>query len=178
MTTAHPTRPIARVVPRASAPLRGLGVVGLLLAVPAVALLTLWPTHLLLRIKPQVVRSIEWFHARDMLDWLYWTRLEVLANVAMFVVLAMLLVFVLGARRWWLALGLCLAATVGIELTQHLLLPGRVATVRDVIANGFGAVVGVGLAAVLEAVVRRGRRRALEREGVWAPRESERGATA
>lgn len=145
------------------APLRRLGVVGLLLAVPVAALLTLWPTHWLLRLKPRVLRGIEWFHARDMLEWVYWTRLEVLANVAMFVVLALLLVFALGARRWWIALGVCFAATIGIELVQHLFLPGRVASAKDVVANGAGAVIGVVAAALIEAAVRGSRRRSRAR---------------
>lgn len=150
---------LERVAPRASAPLRRWGVVGLLLALPVVAVVTLWPSHFLLRIKPRVVRGLEWLHARELFEWVYWTRLEVLMNVAMFVPLAVLLVFVLGARRWWVALGLCLAATVGIEVAQHLFLPGRVETVRDVVANGVGAGVGVALGAGIEALVRRARRR-------------------
>lgn len=143
-----------------TAPLRRLGVVGLLLALPVVGVLTLWPTHWLLRAKPRVLQGLRWLHAREMFEWVYWTRLEVLANVAMFVPLAMLLVFVLGARRWWIALGLCLAATVGIEAVQHLFLPGRVASVKDIVANGVGALLGVALAAVVEAAVRARRRRA------------------
>ncbi len=145
-----------------AAPLRRLGVVGLLLALPVVAVVTLWPTHWLLRIKPRVVQGLEWLHAHDMLEWVYWTRLEVLTNVAMFVPLAVLLVFVLGARRW-IVLGLCLAVTVGIELAQHLFLPGRVATVRDVVANGVGAGLGVLIGIGIEAIVRRGRQRGRER---------------
>lgn len=148
-----------RFVPRSSAPLRRVGVIGLLLALPVVAVLTLWPTHWLLRVKPGVVRGIEWFHARELLQWVYWTRLEVLANVAMFVPLALLLVFLLGARRWWMALGLCVAATIGIELVQHVLLPGRVASAKDVVANTAGAVIGVVIAVAIEAVVRAGRHR-------------------
>lgn len=154
-TTGHQPRVTVRYVRRASAPLRRFGVIGLLLAVPVVAIVTLWPTHWLLRAKPEVVRGIEWFHAREMFEWLYWTRLEVLTNVAMFVPLALLLVFALGARRWWIALGLCLAATVGIELVQHVMLPGRVASVKDVVANGIGAGIGVLLAVAIEAIVRR-----------------------
>ncbi|WP_347754305.1 VanZ family protein [Agrococcus sp. ProA11] len=152
-----------RFVPRSSAPLRRVGAIGLLLALPVVALLTLWPSHLLLRFKPRVLQGIEWFHAREMLEWVYWTRLEVLANVAMFVPLAALLVFLLGARRWWLALALCLAATVGIELVQHVLLSGRVASAKDVVANTAGAVIGVLIAVAIEAIVRAARRRSARR---------------
>ncbi|GEK79700.1 VanZ family protein [Agrococcus baldri] len=158
--SAHATRVVS--LPRTSAPLRRLGAIGLLLAIPVVAIMTLWPTHFLLRIKPRVVQGIEWFHTREMFEWLYWTRLEVLANVAMFVPLALLLVFVLGARRWWVVLGLCLAMTVGIELTQYFM-PGRVASLKDIAANGMGAVIGVLLAVAVEAIVRRVRRGSFER---------------
>jgi glycopeptide antibiotics resistance protein len=152
------------------APLRTLGAVGLALAVPVVLVVTLWPTHFLLRAKPRIVRGLEWFHTRGMLEWVYWTRLEVLANVAMFVPLALLLTFVLGARRWWLALLLCVALSAGVELAQHVLLPGRVATVRDVIANGVGAAIGVVIASVIEGVVRLARRRAAAPAPVGAAR--------
>ncbi|WP_413316672.1 VanZ family protein [Agrococcus sp. 1P02AA] len=151
------TRPIVRGARRASAPLRHIGVIGLLLAVPVIALITLWPTHFLLRFKPRVVRGIEWLHDREMFEWIYWTRLEVLANVAMFVPLALLLTFVLGARRWWVALALCLALTVGIEAIQHFM-PGRVASLKDVVANGTGAAIGVLLAALTERTLRFERR--------------------
>ncbi|SDS35040.1 VanZ family protein [Agrococcus carbonis] len=151
-------------------PLRTLGAVGLALAVPAVLMVTLWPTHFLLRAKPRIVRGLEWFHTRGMLEWVYWTRLEVLANVAMFVPLALLVTFVLGARRWWLALLLCVALSAGVELAQHVLLPGRVATVRDVIANGLGAAIGVLLATVIEGIVRLARRRAASPPTVAPPR--------
>ena len=153
---------VVMVPRREMAPLRRVGALGLLLAVPVVLLMTLWPTHFLLRAKPRVVRGIEWLHAREMLEWLYWTRLEVLANVAMLVPVALLLTFVLGARRWWLAVTLCVALSFGVELTQHFM-PGRVATVQDIVANGAGALIGALLAVVVEAVARSARRRALRR---------------
>lgn len=153
------SEPRVVVVPRARrAPLRRLGIVGLLLGIPVVLVVTLWPTHFLLRAKPRVVRGIEWLQARDLADWLSWTRLEVLANVAMFVPLALLLVFVLGARRWWFAVALCVALSLGVEVVQHFL-PGRVASVRDIVANGIGALLGALLAVAIEAVVRSVRRR-------------------
>ncbi|WP_405216952.1 VanZ family protein [Agrococcus sp. Ld7] len=146
-----------------SAPLRRVGAIGMLVALPVVGVLTLWPTHWLLRAKPRVVRGIEWFHSRELLQWVYWTRLEVLANVAMFVPLALLLTFLLGARRWWIALSLCVATTIGIELVQHVLLPGRVASVKDVVANTAGALIGVVLAVACEALMRASRRRSAQR---------------
>ena len=60
---------VVMVPRREMAPLRRVGALGLLLAVPVVLLMTLWPTHFLLRAKPRVVRGIEWLHAREMLEW-------------------------------------------------------------------------------------------------------------
>lgn len=146
----------------AKPPLRRLGIVGLAITAPLALLLTLWPTHLLMRAKPQVVRGIEWFHDRDLFEWIYWTRLEVLANVAMLVPIALLLTFVLGARRWWIAVALCAAASLGVELVQYSM-PGRVASVLDVVANSLGALIGALLAAVIEVVVVRARRSSTRR---------------
>lgn len=150
-----PSEPRVVVVPRARrAPLRRLGIVGLLLGIPVVLVVTLWPTHFLLRAKPRVVQGIEWLQERDVALWLSWTRLEIIANVAMFVPLALLLTFALGARRWWIAVALCVALSLGVELFQHSM-PGRVATVRDVLANGIGAALGALAALAAEAIARR-----------------------
>ena len=157
---AAPSTRATRAVHRDVAPLRTVGALGLLLCVPVVLVVTLWPTHFLLRLKPRVVRGLEWLHARDLADWLTWTRLEVLANVAMFVPLALLLTFVLGARRWWITVGLCVAVSLGVELAQHAM-PGRIASARDIVTNGLGAVLGVSLAIPVEAIVRRTQRASL-----------------
>lgn len=141
-----------------AAPLRRLGIAGLALAIPVVLLVTLWPTHFLLRAKPRVTRGIEWLHARDLFDWLTWTRLEVLANVGMFVPVALLVTFVLGARRWWVTVAACTALSVAVELVQAFM-PGRIAAALDVIANGLGALLGALLAVTIEALVRRRRAR-------------------
>jgi len=76
--------------------------------------------------------------------------LEFAANVAMFVPLGMLLLLLLGPRRWWLAALLTLGLTGGIELVQAGM-PSRVSDLRDVAANSGGAVLGIllGLAGTL-----------------------------
>ena len=147
---------------RRSAPLRRVGSVGLLLGVPIVLVITLWPSHLFMRAKPRVVQGIEWLHSQQLFEWLYWTRLEVLANVAMLVPVALLLTFALGARRWWMAVAMCVAASVGVELVQSFM-PGRVSSNLDVIANGLGAVIGALLGVAIEAMVVRGRRASARR---------------
>lgn len=143
-------------VRRDRAPLRRLGVIGLLIGLPVVLVLTLWPTQLVMRAKPEVVRGLQWFHEREMLEWLYWTRLELLANVAMLVPVALLLTFLLGRRRWWLAVALCAGASLGVEALQSFM-PGRVASVPDIVANSLGACLGALLAVAVEVIVVRAR---------------------
>jgi hypothetical protein len=69
--------------------------------------------------------------------------IEFAANVALFVPLGALLTL-LTRRPWWGAL-LALALSVSAELAQ-LVLPGRLPTARDVVANALGAAVGAAVA--------------------------------
>lgn len=118
--------------------LAALGVygVGLLLVV-------LWPQHVDRDLVPLIERVHEWFppvtHA----------RVEFAANVLLFVPPAALLATLLRRRRWLIA-PLGFAASGLIELVQDALLPGRTADLRDVLANGTGAVLGLLLALVLD----------------------------
>jgi glycopeptide antibiotics resistance protein len=82
---------------------------------------------------------------------------QFLANVALFVPLA--LIVGMATRRWWLGLVVGIATSGGSELVQRAL-PGRDASVEDVIANSLGAAIGAVLAL---AMVRRQRVRKLDR---------------
>lgn len=139
-----------------TAPLRPVGVVGLVLAVPVGMLVTLQPTRAILA-RPVVEDGLERLHERGLVEWLDWTRFEVLANVAMLVPLALLLTFVLGRRRWWAALVLCVGASVGVEIAQSFI-PGRDPAASDIVANTVGAVIGTLAAVGAEASVQRIRR--------------------
>jgi VanZ family protein len=95
------------------------------------------------------------------------TRLEFLANIALFVPVGMFLLLLFGTRLWWVALVASFAMTTVIELAQRNI-PGRVPDERDLLANGLGAVVGVFFALVLTApaALRRRRRRRAKAGGV------------
>ena len=79
---------------------------------------------------------------------------DFVANILMFAPIGLLLVLVLGARRWAVALVAAVAFTVLIEVVQ-LGIPSRVADVNDVLLNAGGALLGV-LAGLLVARVRSG----------------------
>jgi len=76
-------------------------------------------------------------------DWLDFTRLEVIANVLVFVPVGILAFILVPRRLWPLAVVLGPALSLAIEITQRVALPHRAATVTDVIANSGGALIGV-----------------------------------
>lgn len=77
---------------------------------------------------------------------LNFTRLEIIANVLVFVPIGVL-AFLLVPRRFWpLAIMLGPALSLSIEVFQRLALPNRAATLTDVVANSGGALIGVALA--------------------------------
>ncbi len=88
------------------------------------------------------------------------SRLEFLANIALFVPVGMFLLLLFGTRLWWVALGASFGMTTAIEIAQRSI-PGRVPDERDLLANGLGAIIGVLVALVLTApaALRRRRRR-------------------
>ena len=106
------------------------------------------------------VRVLDAFHRRGYFEMLSVTRVEFLANVAMFVPIGVFLLLLVGAERWWLALFLPFFLTAFIETAQRGI-PGRISDPRDVLANTIGGVAGVVLAMILTlpATLRRLRRK-------------------
>jgi glycopeptide antibiotics resistance protein len=83
--------------------------------------------------------------------------LEFFGNIALFAPLGFLLILLLGRNRWWVVVLLGIAATCGIEFSQHFI-PNRVPDVRDLVANSAGALIGVLLGLPFARVARpRGR---------------------
>ncbi|NUU05665.1 VanZ family protein [Leifsonia sp. C5G2] len=90
------------------------------------------------------------------LGWVDYAVAEFTANILLFVPMGLLFTLLLGRWRWWLAVSLGIAATLGIEFVQ-LFLPARFTDARDVLANTLGTLIG---AAVAFAVTSRSRRAA------------------
>ena len=86
------------------------------------------------------------------LSWVTYTQLEWFANVMLFVPFG-LLIALLSPTRWWWAVVVGLAlVSICIELGQAAFLPGRVASVGDVMANSLGGLIGVGIAAIIRGI--------------------------
>ncbi|MBA8816855.1 VanZ family protein [Microbacterium halimionae] len=83
--------------------------------------------------------------------WATYSRVEVGANVLLFVPLGLLLMLILRQSRY-LVLPLCILATVTIESVQALVLDQRVASLMDIVANTAGACLGMLLIALGEGI--------------------------
>lgn len=85
---------------------------------------------------------LEHLHNTGIPAWVDYSLVETAANVLLFVPLGLLVGTWLGSRWTWLAAvaGCCLS--MAVETSQALLLPGRVPTLQDVLANTLGAALG------------------------------------
>nr|WP_277870385.1 MULTISPECIES: VanZ family protein [Cryobacterium] len=103
-----------------------------------------------------LLRALGFFARHDSTDWITYGRVEFAANIAMFIPVGVFLLLLFGRRLWWLAIALGLLLTGSIEFTQQFL-PTRFPDVRDLVANGSGAALGVLIALVqtMYQVVRR-----------------------
>ena len=113
-------------------------------------------------------RLLDALHRRGYAESIDYTRLEFLANIALFVPVGMFLLLLFGAGGWWLAALTSFGMTAFIETAQRQI-PGRVPDPRDLVANSLGALIGITITLVLTlpATLRR-RRRRRERRGAAA----------
>lgn len=89
-------------------------------------------------------------------QWLTFNDLEFVANIALFVPLGLFFVLLVGKRQWWLAIGLAVGLTAGIEWVQQFI-PSRVSDPRDILSNSLGATIGVVITLSVAAVRHRAR---------------------
>jgi hypothetical protein len=106
------------------------------------ALIAFWPRHVDEGFGPALALIAEVF------PWATTRRLEVGANVALFVPLGLLLTFLLDRSRY-LVLPIGFLVSFLVESVQALFLPGRTPSVLDIIANTAGVCVGMLLATML-----------------------------
>jgi hypothetical protein len=122
-------------------PRRAATLLALYLAVPAILVLGPLPVRLF----DDTVATVRDAFAALGGDPASLSRMEVEAasNVVLFVPIGFLLSFCLpGVRAGWLFAG-CVAVSAAIEVLQGLLLSQRHATVRDVLMNATGALLGL-----------------------------------
>lgn len=106
----------------------------------ALGLVVLWPTTISEPFTRQLGRLDDRFPGSV-------EALEFIANIVLFIPAGLLLAVLLGPGRRWLAMLAGVALSTAIEFAQGILLPARVATLSDIVANSTGALVGVLIAA-------------------------------
>jgi|GEM_PF-673802 len=146
-----------------------VGKVGLGLTLVAVLLIVLNPTTVDAGHEDVIVRVLRELHQYGVPARFGYSQLEFSANIVMFLPLGFFAGLAVGSgvrARWWMVLVSLPAFSALIELTQHFFLPGRFATVSDVVANSIGGVVGVMVARGLV-------RRALATEQHRAPHSAQ-----
>jgi len=113
-----------------------------------VAWVTLGPQPLDAQGSALLYRIIEELSQHRTTSWLTYSRVEFLANIAMFIPIGIFFVLLMGRRWWFPAMLAGVAMTFAIEFVQ-LFLPTRVPDVRDLVSNSLGACVGVVFALVI-----------------------------
>lgn len=131
----------------------GVTVLLLVACLAAVLLATMWPTPLDQGYSASIDKFLSVLHRNGVPQWFGYNKLEFSANIVMFLPLGFLVTMLLPGKVWWLALVLCPALSVSIEFAQGALLSARFATISDVVANSFGAIVGAFFAVLLRAAV-------------------------
>ncbi|POH60843.1 MULTISPECIES: VanZ family protein [Cryobacterium] len=119
----------------------------------ALALIALWPTPVDRAAAGTITRILVFLHAHGVPQRLDYPLIEFTANIALFVPVGLLGVLLMGRRRWLLAFLVGFIASCAIEFGQLVLLPARVATPVDVIANTAGTALGALLALALLAII-------------------------
>ncbi|MFZ6991287.1 VanZ family protein [Curtobacterium sp. RRHDQ66] len=107
---------------------------------------------------PLIIRVLDAAHRVGVPGWFGYGALEFSANVVFFVPLGLLVVLLVGARRWWVGAVAGLVVSACIETGQAVFLPARFASLDDVLSNTSGAVIGALVGVVVFGWV--GRRRA------------------
>src|SRR4051812_31566154 len=119
-----------------------------------VLLVTLWPTTVDKPIDPYLIKFLDAIHQHGVPAFVDYNFIESSANVLFFVPVGFFGTLVLPYRLQWLAVPLGGALSCAIEISQKLFLPGRVASLGDVLANTFGAFAGCVIAALVRAAIK------------------------
>jgi len=113
------------------------------------ALVLGWPTPVDAPASATLRGILARLHDAGVPEWVSYAKIEFGANIALFVPVGLLLAFALRRGQWWLAALAGFGLSFAAEVAQGLLRAQRVASVRDVVANTLGTLIGVGIAALI-----------------------------
>lgn len=120
----------------------------------ALAAIALWPHHVDSAVDVNRTFVGRWLLDRGFSAAQTYGLIELSANVALYVPSGIFAMVIVPTLRWWKIVIIALVVSSSAELVQGLL-PGRTATVQDVVANTAGAAIGVALVVGVRAIRRR-----------------------
>lgn len=129
--------------------LQRIGITGLAITTVAIAIVTLSPSRLDLLFRPQILALIDHLHQLGVPQRFDFTELEFAANVALVVPFGFFLGLALSKKYSRIAYYAFPILFAGVELVQRFLLPERIPSILDVIANSLGGWAGLILASLL-----------------------------
>ena len=130
------------------------GLVPALVYLAALLAIAFWPTPVDAGARGTLASVLDWLHARGVPQAVNYGVIEFGANIVLFIPLGLLLGHWLSSR--WVALIAAVGTSVVIEAGQWLLLPERVPSWTDVLANSCGALLGLLLWSLFSRHRRRG----------------------
>ncbi|WP_186759082.1 VanZ family protein [Arthrobacter alpinus] len=127
----------------------------------ALAAIAFWPSPVDRPIDGDLRQGIDWLSGLGIPPWLAsYSTIEICANVLLFVPFGTVVTLRLPLRHWWVSVVVASLLSGAIELLQGYLLPQRVASWSDILANTSGAFLGaVCVLAVRSRLLRRARRK-------------------
>jgi VanZ family protein len=93
-------------------------------------------------VTPLLVRLLDRLHTVDFPAWMSYSAVEFTANIVFFVPVGLIVVLLVGLRRWWWGAVAGFVISGSVELGQLLFLPDRFASLDDVLSNTAGALLG------------------------------------
>lgn len=126
-----------------------IGQVGFTLTALAMLLITLNPTRVDEGKGPAIFRFLAFVHRHGVPQWFGYSQLDFSANIVMVIPLGFFAALALPRNKRWIPAVALPGLSAAIELAQHFFLPGRVASLQDVIANSTGAWIGLAVAVLL-----------------------------
>ncbi len=66
-----------------------------------------------------------------------------------FIPVGVLLILLMGVRRWWAAVGFSVLGSAWIEAAQSIWMPATYAQISDLVFSSLGAIAGIALAVVI-----------------------------
>ncbi|WP_155848418.1 VanZ family protein [Arthrobacter sp. 35W] len=114
----------------------------------ALDLIAFWPSPVDQPASGTLSEVLASLHHAGLPRWINYSFIEGMANVLLFIPLGLLVAWLLPRSRWWKAAFVGLVTSNVIEMCQLLFLGGRVASVRDIMVNTVGALLGAGAVAL------------------------------